>query len=167
MKMLVRLQETSAKSTVKITKSSTLSFWPCKSQVLRATGGRTLPTLSASRRTVATASSANGPSFGLSEEQLEMQAVARKFTKEEIIPKAAELDRTGEYPWEIIKKAWATGLLNGHIPEAVGGLDMSILTGCVIAEELAYGCTGVKTAMEASGLGVSGKTHAIDKVSLI
>lgn len=84
-----------------------------------------------------------------------MQAVARKFTKEEIIPRAAELDRTGEYPWEIIRKAHATGLLNGHIPESVGGIDMSILTGCVIAEELAYGCTGVKTAMEASGLGVS------------
>lgn len=31
---------------------------------------------------------------------------------------------------------------------------LSILTGCIIAEELAYGCTGIKTAMEASGLGV-------------
>lgn len=63
------------------------------------------------------------------------------------------MDRTGEYPWEIIKKAHAQGLLNAHIPEAVGGLNLSILTGCIMAEEVAYGCTGVKTAMEASGLG--------------
>lgn len=107
------------------------------------------------RRAFSTPASASaGPSFGLNDEQLEMQEVARKFAREEIIPKAAELDRTGEYPWDIIKKSWELGLLNGHIPAHVGGLDLSILTGCVIAEELAYGCTGVKTAMEASGLGV-------------
>jgi len=82
-----------------------------------------------------------------------MQAVARKFAKEEIIPVAAQHDRTGEYPWDIMKKAHALGLLNGHTPADIGGMDLSILTGCVIAEELAYGCTGVKTAMEASGLG--------------
>lgn len=113
----------------------------------------------------AESAAASGPCFGLSEEQLEMQSVARKFTKEEIIPQAAELDRTGAYPWEIVKKAWATGLLNGHIPESVGGLDMSIMTGCVIAEELAYGCTGVKTAIEASGLGVSLICTAVTKKS--
>ncbi len=83
-----------------------------------------------------------------------MQAVARKFTREEIIPVAAKLDQTGEYPWDIMKKAHKLGLLNGHTPADIGGMDLSIFTGCVIAEELAYGCTGVKTAMEASGLGV-------------
>lgn len=37
----------------------------------------------------------------------------------------------------------------------VGGMGADCVTGCVIAEELAYGCSGVYTAMEASGLGVS------------
>lgn len=37
-----------------------------------------------------------------------------------------------------------------------GGLDMGVFEGCLVAEELAYGCTGIMTAMEASGLGVSG-----------
>lgn len=36
-----------------------------------------------------------------------------------------------------------------------GGLDMGIFDGCLVAEELAFGCTGIMTAMEASGLGVS------------
>lgn len=101
------------------------------------------------------AHSSNGPWFDLSDEQKEFQEVARKFTREEIIPVAPKYDKSGEYPWEIVKKAHSIGLLNSHIPAEVGGLDLSILTGCIIAEEFAYGCTGVKTALEGSGLGVS------------
>ncbi|KAG5669392.1 hypothetical protein PVAND_017279 [Polypedilum vanderplanki] len=95
----------------------------------------------------------SGPSFALSEEQREIQATARKFTREEIIPVAAHHDRTGEYPWAIIKKAWELGLLNHSIPEHCGGHKLSTFTTCLIAEELAYGCTGIETAMEGSGLG--------------
>lgn len=101
------------------------------------------------------ANSSSGPSFGLSEEQQQFQDVARKFAREEIIPVAAHLDKTGEYPWDIVKKAHSIGLLNSHIPADCGGLDLDVLTGCVIAEELAYGCAGVKTALEGSGLGVN------------
>lgn len=92
-------------------------------------------------------------SFELSDEQKEFQDVARKFTREKIVPNAPHYDKTGEYPWDIIKKAHAVGLLNGHIPQEVGGMGLDVLTGCIIAEELAYGCTGIKTALEASGLG--------------
>ena len=56
----------------------------------------------------------------LNDTQKEMQDLARKFTKEEIIPVAAEYDRTGNYPWDIVKKAWSVGLLNHHIPQSVG-----------------------------------------------
>lgn len=56
----------------------------------------------------------------LNETQKEYQELARKFTAEEIIPKAAELDISGEYPWEILKKAWELGLLNNHIPADIG-----------------------------------------------
>ncbi|XP_031639446.1 probable medium-chain specific acyl-CoA dehydrogenase, mitochondrial [Contarinia nasturtii] len=99
------------------------------------------------------ANSVRSISFDLSDEQKEFQEVARKFTREEIIPNAPKYDKTGEYPWDIIKKAHAVGLLNGHIPQEVGGMGLDVLTGCIIAEELAYGCTGIKTALEASGLG--------------
>ena len=46
---------------------------------------------------------------------------AEKFTREEVIPVAAEHDRTGEYPWDVIKKAHSLGLMNLHIPEKYGG----------------------------------------------
>lgn len=39
---------------------------------------------------------------------------------------------------------------------STGGMNMGVFEGCLVAEELAYGCTGIMTAMEASGLGVSG-----------
>ena len=59
---------------------------------------------------------------------------------------------TGEYPTEILKKAWALGLMNTHVPEAFGGLGLSVLDGCIITEELAFGCSGINTAAEANNL---------------
>jgi len=94
-----------------------------------------------------------GLSFELSPEQSEIRETARKFAREEIVPKAAEYDRSGAYPWEIIKKAWGLGLMNSHIPEKYGGIDLGILECCIVTEELAYGCTGVQTAIEANSLG--------------
>ncbi|KAK7095108.1 medium-chain specific acyl-CoA dehydrogenase, mitochondrial-like [Littorina saxatilis] len=95
----------------------------------------------------------SGVSFQLSPEQREYQETARKFAREEITPKAAEYDRTGEYPWDIIKKAWSLGLMNSHIPEHCGGMQLGILDTCIVTEEMAYGCTGVQTAIEANSLG--------------
>ncbi|XP_049884777.1 probable medium-chain specific acyl-CoA dehydrogenase, mitochondrial isoform X3 [Pectinophora gossypiella] len=91
--------------------------------------------------------------FELSEEQKALQDLARKFTKDEIIPVAAQYDKSGEYPWPIVKKAWSLGLMNAHIPEHCGGLQMGVFEECLVAEEIAFGCTGIKTAIEASSLG--------------
>jgi len=95
----------------------------------------------------------SGVSFELNDEQKEYQEVARKFAREEMIPKAAHHDKTGEYPWEILKKAWDLGLMNHAIPTSVGGLGMGIFDTCLITEELAYACTGMSTAIEANELG--------------
>ncbi|XP_031462895.1 medium-chain specific acyl-CoA dehydrogenase, mitochondrial [Phasianus colchicus] len=94
-----------------------------------------------------------GFSFELSPQQKEFQATARRFALEEIIPVAAQYDRTGEYPMPLIKRAWELGLINTHIPESCGGLGLGCFEACLITEELAYGCTGVQTAMEANSLG--------------
>jgi len=91
-------------------------------------------------------------SFGLSEEQLAIQELARKFTEDEIIPVAAHHDRTGEYPTELIRKAWELGLVNTHIPQAYGGLGLGVFGVSNNSEELAYGCSGIQTAIEANGL---------------
>jgi len=94
-----------------------------------------------------------GVNFILTETQQEYLDMAEKFTKEEIIPVAAHYDKTGEYPWEVLKKAHENGLMNLHIPEEYGGMGLGTLDGCLITEKMAYGCTGIMTAIEANGLG--------------
>lgn len=42
-----------------------------------------------------------------------------RFSRENIIPVAAEYDKTMAYPWPLLKEAHSLGLLNTHIPEAV------------------------------------------------
>ncbi len=51
----------------------------------------------------------------------EMLGMAEQFTANEIIPVAAEYDRTGEFPWDLIKKAHGVGLMNLHVPAKYGG----------------------------------------------
>eukprot|EP00160_Parvularia_atlantis_P014854 Unigene3941_Nuclearia_a/m.12001 Unigene3941_Nuclearia_a/g.12001 ORF Unigene3941_Nuclearia_a/g.12001 Unigene3941_Nuclearia_a/m.12001 type:complete len:417 (+) Unigene3941_Nuclearia_a:131-1381(+) len=93
--------------------------------------------------------------FDLPEETKQLQETARAFSRDVIAPAAAQHDKSGEYPWEIIKQAHQIGLLNTHVPEAYGGVGLSLLEGAVISEELAWGCTGISTAMEANTLAES------------
>ena len=57
-----------------------------------------------------------------------------------------------DFPQPIFEKAWELGLVNTHVPESCGGLGLGCFEGVLIGEELAYGCTGIMTAMEANGL---------------
>ncbi|XP_061834899.1 medium-chain specific acyl-CoA dehydrogenase, mitochondrial [Nerophis lumbriciformis] len=107
----------------------------------------------ASVKTSTDHSAANGFSFEFTDQQREFQQLARKFAREEIVPQAADYDKSGEYPMPIIKKAWELGLMNSHIADDYGGMGLSIFDNCLITEELAYGCTGVQTAIEANSLG--------------
>ncbi len=54
-----------------------------------------------------------------------------------------------------MKQAWELGLTNLGIPSFCGGLGLGILDDCIVAEEIAYGCTGIMTAISANGLAVS------------
>ena len=91
-------------------------------------------------------------SFQLSEMQQAFQDMARQFARNEIAPVAAKHDESGKFPREVLEKAHAAGLMNTHIPESCGGLGLGTLDGCLISEEIAWGCTGIGTAMEANTL---------------
>src|ERR1043166_7404454 len=90
--------------------------------------------------------------FSLTDEQKALQQLARDFAQKEMVPKAAHHDKTGEFPLEILKKAWEIGLMNHQIPAAYGGLGMKVVDGVLIAEETGAACTGIATAMEANML---------------
>ncbi|OCF71200.1 acyl-CoA dehydrogenase [Kwoniella mangroviensis CBS 8886] len=106
------------------------------------------------RRSMASAARpATGPvSFALDDDQRGIQELAQSFTRDKIVPAAAEYDRSMAYPWPILKEAHSLGLLNTHIPEAYGGPELGLLECALVSESLAYGCTGMQTAMEANGL---------------
>ena len=93
--------------------------------------------------------------FDLTQEQIALQDMAHKFAANEIRPRAAECDRTGEFPTDIFGKAFELGLMSGFIPEAHGGLGLSALDACLIEEELGWGCSGITTSMTANGLALT------------
>jgi acyl-CoA dehydrogenase len=90
--------------------------------------------------------------FTLTDEQKALREMAHDFAEKEIRPVAWEYDRDGTWPQGIIEKAWELGLMNTHVPEAYGGPEASYLDGCIIEEELAWGCSGIQTSVGANGL---------------
>jgi acyl-CoA dehydrogenase len=90
--------------------------------------------------------------FTLTDEQKALREMAHDFAEKEIRPKAWEYDKDGTWPQDIIEKAWEVGLMNSHIPEEYGGAGASYLDGCLIEEELSWGCSGIQTSLGANGL---------------
>jgi len=90
--------------------------------------------------------------FTLTDEQKSLRELAHDFAEKEIRPVAWELDRDGDWPQAIIHKAHEVGLMNTHIPEEYGGAGLNFFDGCLIEEELSWGCSGVQTSLGANGL---------------
>jgi acyl-CoA dehydrogenase len=90
--------------------------------------------------------------FSLSDEQKDIRELAHDFAAREIRPVAWDYDVSGEWPGEIVEAAWETGLMNAHIPPDYGGPGLDYLTGCLIAEELSWGCSGMGTSLMCNGL---------------
>ena len=92
--------------------------------------------------------------FELSDDQKQIQALARNFVKDNVTPVAAQHDRDETYPATVVEAAHEVGLLNVSVPEAVGGLGLSMLDEAIIGEEFGYGCMGIYTILMASELGI-------------
>jgi acyl-CoA dehydrogenase len=90
--------------------------------------------------------------FTLTDEQKALRELAHDFAAKEIRPVAWEYDKDGTWPQEIIDKAHGLGLMNVHVPEEYGGPGLSYLDGCLIEEEISWGCSGIGTSLGANGL---------------
>jgi len=93
--------------------------------------------------------------FHLSDEQLALQEMVRKFVVNEIIPVAGKCDESSEFPREIINKAWENGIMNITVPEKFGGLGLGVLDDVVLNEELGAGCLGIGTSIAVNTLGLT------------
>ena len=65
---------------------------------------------------------------------------------------AEHYDVSEEFPWPVIKKAQEYGLFSVNIPEEYGGPGMSLLEEVILTEELAWGCSGIETALMLNSL---------------
>lgn len=104
--------------------------------------------------------------FELSDDQKAIQESARQFARKEVLPKAAKYDESMEYPHELVQKAFEAGLLHPSLPESCGGMGLSTFDQCLISEELAFGCTGIGTALMANDLALAPLVVAGNKEQL-
>src|SRR6266704_2653140 len=70
------------------------------------------------------------------DEQKALRDLAHDFAEREIRPKEREYDEGSIHPANVIAKAHGLGLMNVHIPEAYGGLELGAFEGMLIGEEL-------------------------------
>ncbi len=90
--------------------------------------------------------------FELTDEQRELKSLARKFSEQEIIPRAKECDEKEIFPRDVAQKAFDAGLINFGVPKELGGPGLDILETCLISEELNYGCAGITNSIAANDL---------------
>ncbi len=93
-------------------------------------------------------------SLELSDDQRQLQDLAREFAAREIRPIAAEVDEAddGRVPWELWEKATEVGLTTYMLPEEFGGGGVhDCLSECVIQEELSHGDGGLGSLVTSAG----------------
>jgi isovaleryl-CoA dehydrogenase len=83
--------------------------------------------------------------FGLGEELEEIRQQVRRFASEQIAPRAAQIDRSNEFPRDLWPALGSQGLLGITVPERFGGADLGYLAHVIVMEEIsrASGAVGL------------------------
>ena len=92
--------------------------------------------------------------FSLTKEQKDIQKAAGEFAQGEFDPDVAmDLEREGQYPFEIWKRACELGFIGMHVPERYGGQGLGILDNVLVVEEFCRQNSGIGMALMLSGFG--------------
>jgi alkylation response protein AidB-like acyl-CoA dehydrogenase len=92
--------------------------------------------------------------FELNEEQRMWRDAVHDFVANEVQPKAREVDETGQFNWEAMRKMGPLGLLGLNVPEEYGGPGVDAVSAAIALEELGWGCGSTGLAIAAhNGLG--------------
>lgn len=78
--------------------------------------------------------------FELTTEQQELQQVAKELSDGYVNDRAAEVDRTEEYPWDTVDKLKEAGLMGMTIPTEYGGRGLSYFDAVLVIEQMARNC---------------------------
>jgi alkylation response protein AidB-like acyl-CoA dehydrogenase len=79
-------------------------------------------------------------SFRLTDEQRELRDAVRELARDRIAPRAAEIDRTAEFPWDLKEILATQDILGLPYPAEYGGLGGDLLTCCLAIEALSAAC---------------------------
>ncbi len=80
------------------------------------------------------------PAFALSEEHEALRESVRALADDKIAPRAAEVDESGEFPWDVHEALAKAELTAVHIPEAYGGSGADAIATAIVIEEVARAC---------------------------
>ena len=78
--------------------------------------------------------------FALSDEHQALREAVRALADEKIAPRAAEVDRTAEFPWDVYDSLVKADFHAVHIPESYGGAGGDALAAALVIEEVARAC---------------------------
>jgi 3-sulfinopropanoyl-CoA desulfinase len=78
--------------------------------------------------------------WGLTPEQIDLQARARHLARTVIAPRAAEVDRSEQYPWDNVAALQTEGFTGMTIPKEHGGPGHSLLDAVLVVEQMAQVC---------------------------
>jgi alkylation response protein AidB-like acyl-CoA dehydrogenase len=84
--------------------------------------------------------------FDLTESQGQVRELCRDFAEREIRPRAADIDRTDEFPWDLYKRMAELDILGMTVPPEYGGSGADTVSWCIAQEELARGSAVVADA---------------------
>jgi alkylation response protein AidB-like acyl-CoA dehydrogenase len=84
--------------------------------------------------------------FDLTEPQRQVRDLCREFAEREIRPRAAEIDRSDEFPWDLYKRMAELDILGMTVPPEYGGSGADVVSWCIAQEELARGAAVVSDA---------------------
>jgi isovaleryl-CoA dehydrogenase len=84
-----------------------------------------------------------GLQFDLGEDVAMLRDSLQQFTAAEIAPRAAEIDRTDQFPMDLWRKLGDLGVLGMTVPEEYGGTNMGYLAHVVAMEEISRGSASV------------------------
>lgn len=93
--------------------------------------------------------------FSLTKEQQAIVEKYRDFAENVIVPVRAKYDLSGEFPWEVVKKAYDAGLMNSQIPKKFGGEGLNIFDAQLGSEELGAACAGIGISIDANMLALT------------
>ncbi|MFT4623091.1 MAG: butyryl-CoA dehydrogenase [Myxococcota bacterium] len=85
--------------------------------------------------------------FELSEDHQAIREMAREFARQEVLPGAAERDRTHRFPAELVGQMAELGLLGVFVPEEYGGSGLDVFSYVLALEEVCYADAGVGVIM--------------------